>query len=318
MSSNKRRFLGFARVSITLLAAIGPAWVVACGGDTDTVGSESGGSAGTSSAASAGVGNGEAGESSSTGGSASSGGSSTGGSSTGGTSGSGGSSATAGTGGSTTTLPPGVCANGIDDDGDGLVDGFDPECTGPADNDEGTFATGIPGDNRDPNWQDCFFDGNSGAGDDDCRYHTDCLYGELSPEDEDCTLTDACVDFCAERTPNGCDCFGCCAVTDSDGNEVHVLLSESCSLANVEDEETCQRCEMNETCGNTCGRCELCLGKTVEDLPEDCGDDEPPPPDSGEPPPPDYTCDNGDVCTPEIACGAGFYCQQGCCIPSLR
>src|SRR5262245_10911807 len=40
-----------------------------------------------------------------------------------------------------------ACSNGIDDDGDGLVDGFDPECTGPLDNDEGSFATGIPGDN---------------------------------------------------------------------------------------------------------------------------------------------------------------------------
>jgi hypothetical protein len=49
------------------------------------------------------------------------------------------------------------CTNGLDDDGDGLVDALDPECTGSADNDEGTFGTGIPGDNRDPMWQDCFF-----------------------------------------------------------------------------------------------------------------------------------------------------------------
>ncbi len=38
----------------------------------------------------------------------------------------------------------------MDNDGDGLVDGFDPECTGPFDDDEATFATGIPGDNKDP------------------------------------------------------------------------------------------------------------------------------------------------------------------------
>ncbi|HYQ14706.1 MAG TPA: hypothetical protein VEQ58_03080, partial [Polyangiaceae bacterium] len=36
-----------------------------------------------------------------------------------------------------------ACSNGIDDDGDGLIDGFDPECTGLADDDEGSFATGI-------------------------------------------------------------------------------------------------------------------------------------------------------------------------------
>ncbi|HTV23935.1 MAG TPA: hypothetical protein VMG12_34830, partial [Polyangiaceae bacterium] len=73
---------------------------------------------------------------------------------------------------------PCACNNGIDDDGDGTVDGFDIECTGGIDNDEGSFATGIPGDNRDPKWQDCFFDGNSGHGDDRCRYPTACLTGE--------------------------------------------------------------------------------------------------------------------------------------------
>ena len=45
---------------------------------------------------------------------------------------------------------PCACSDGLDNDGDGLVDGFDPECTSPFDNDEGSFATGIPGDNVDP------------------------------------------------------------------------------------------------------------------------------------------------------------------------
>ena len=36
----------------------------------------------------------------------------------------------------------------------------------PLDNDESSFATGIPGDNMDACKQDCFFDGNSGMGDD--------------------------------------------------------------------------------------------------------------------------------------------------------
>src|SRR5260221_3327524 len=69
------------------------------------------------------------------------------------------------------------CSNCIDDDGDGFIDGFDPECTGPFDNDEATFATGIPGDNKDPINQDCFFDGNSGAGNDGCNQHVCCLLG---------------------------------------------------------------------------------------------------------------------------------------------
>src|SRR5438045_3952646 len=50
------------------------------------------------------------------------------------------------------------CTNCIDDDGDGKVDWLDPECTGPLDNDESSYATGIPGDNVDPCKQDCWFD----------------------------------------------------------------------------------------------------------------------------------------------------------------
>jgi hypothetical protein len=70
---------------------------------------------------------------------------------------------------------PCQCNNGQDDDGDGTIDGADVECTGALDDDERTFATGIPGDNKDPKWQDCFFDGNSGAGNDGCNQHTCCL-----------------------------------------------------------------------------------------------------------------------------------------------
>jgi len=39
---------------------------------------------------------------------------------------------------------PCACDNGLDDDEDGLVDGLDTECTGSFDNDEASFATGIP------------------------------------------------------------------------------------------------------------------------------------------------------------------------------
>src|SRR5260221_8786085 len=55
-----------------------------------------------------------------------------------------------GTGGTTNTfggataLGTTQCSDGKDNDGDGLIDGFDPECTGPWDNDESPFATGIP------------------------------------------------------------------------------------------------------------------------------------------------------------------------------
>lgn len=184
----------------------------------------------------------------------------------------GGASSLGGGGGLAGTAGTGTaaCNNGKDDDGDGLIDGFDPECTGPFDDDEGTFATGIPGDNRDPKWQDCFFDGNSGAGDDDCRYATGCLTGELPQTDNNCKLTDACVKFCAPLTQNGCDCFGCCTVQTADGTTVDIAENASCSLANLDDTKACPRCVKNTQCGNTCGECELCPGKTVADLPASC------------------------------------------------
>ena len=66
------------------------------------------------------------------------------------------------------------CSDGIDNDNDGRIDYADPECVGPNDNDESSYATGIPGDNVDACKQDCFFDGNSGMGDDHCLWQLKC------------------------------------------------------------------------------------------------------------------------------------------------
>jgi hypothetical protein len=181
-----------------------------------------------------------------------------------------------------------ACADGEDNDGDGVFDGNDSECTGPFDNDEGTFSTGIPGDNQDPKWQDCFFDGNSGAGDDGCRYHTDCLTGDLPEDDPDCQVTRECKNYCEPLTPPGCDCFGCCEIQLDDGDSVHVIVGESCSIEQIDDEDACPRCEPTSVCENECGECEICLGMTRDDLPDSCTPDTPPddstPPDDGTPP----------------------------------
>lgn len=233
---------------------------------------------------------------------------------------------------------PCQCANGIDDDGDGQVDGFDMECTGPYDDDEGSFATGIPGDNRDWKWQDCFFDGNSGGGDDGCRYHSDCLTGVLEQDHQDCEVTQQCLEYCITRTPNGCDCFGCCTVIQYDGTEINILISDQCSEEHL---DQCTTCVPNTNCINECGECELCPGRTVEDLPEKCFTNDQPTPDGGVdtsdsstpesdggkgyldtgvevPPgevPPPYTCDNGEqVCTNQSDCDSGYFCWQGCCL----
>ena len=234
---------------------------------------------------------------------------------TGGTSTNGGSGAASGTSGNAGTGVAGsgtntlalcdsaacACEDGIDNDADGETDGFDTECTGPNDDDEGSFATGIAGDNIDPKWQDCFFDGNSGAGDDKCRYHTDCLTGGPEATPENCSVTQQCLDFCVPRTPNGCDCFGCCNILGADGVQHNVLISVQCDADHLED---CESCIPTEECGNTCGECELCPGKTAADLPESCQ------PDAGTP----YQCEGGlTQCEASADCTAGYYCSFGCC-----
>lgn len=208
---------------------------------------------------------------------------------------------------------PCQCSNGIDDDGDGKVDGFDEECTGPYDNDEGTFATGIPGDNKDKK-QDCFFDGNSGAGNDGCELQEGCTTGDLTGDACD-TVNQMCIDYCGARTPNGCDCFGCCEIF-IDGSPEYVRLTEECDLMNDGTlSPGCTTCIPNDACANTCGECELCPGRDVADLPDTCF---PPDADGGVPDTPVYTCDEGQsVCGESQGCAAGYYCQLGCCVPSL-
>jgi hypothetical protein len=241
------------------------------------------------------------------------------------------------------------CADGIDNDGDGNVDGQDGECTGPFDDDESTFSTGIPGDNRDNMWQDCFFDGNSGAGDDGCRYHSDCLDPDAETTERDmCEVSQECKDYCQPLVPPGCDCFGCCEIPNA-GETVHVLVAETCSIDVLDDEQKCPRCVPTTACENECGECELCIGKTLEDLPESCfppsDDDDPPsgggagssdPPGSGGaggadpgnpdagagggvPPddemPPVNVCDNGaPACVESADCPSQNVCSFGCCM----
>ena len=193
-----------------------------------------------------------------------------------------------------------ACSDGQDNDDDGLIDGFDPECAGPADNDEASFATGMPGDNRDPKWQDCFFDGNSGAGDDRCRYATGCLTGELPQTDKDCALSEACIAACAKFVPNGCDCFGCCELPGGSG-EFHVIGAGAgavgCQRNALDDALACPPCTPGKSCLNDCGTCETCVDKL-----------------------PDPSCNPGSACPdgagecgPEKPCEFGDYCVTGCC-----
>jgi hypothetical protein len=200
---------------------------------------------------------------------------------------------------------PCQCNNGIDDDGDGTLDGFDVECTGAIDDDESTFATGIPGDNRDPKWQDCFFDGNSGGGDDGCRYPTECLTGELSLSDEACAVTQSCRDNCQPRTPNGCDCFGCCAIALPGGGRTDVLLVETCSAEKIGDVDACPPCVPSPECAEP----------PVDPNPGDPDAGNPDPNDPGTPDADDpNSCGDRTACEEASDCQIGEFCAQGCCL----
>src|SRR5262245_36467701 len=163
------------------------------------------------------------------------------------------------------------CTDCIDNDGDGQIDAWDVECVGPLDNDEGSFATGIPGDNSDPCKQDCFFDGNSGSGNDGCEWNLKC--DPKNPGAPECPydpnfmncpeISQKCLDNCGKYTPNGCDCFGCCEVTLADMSTVTILLGPGCTEETAKDPNICKPCTQNNDCLNPCEPCEYCLGKLI-------------------------------------------------------
>jgi hypothetical protein len=206
---------------------------------------------------------------------------------------------------------PCACDDRVDNDGDMLVDGLDPECTGPFDDDESSFATGAPsGANT---CHDCFWDHNAGSGDDDCRYPEECLQNPAfigRGACSSCVVTPRCHDTCSVRTPNGCDCFGCCDVTRTDSTIVSVVLTDTCSLKKIDDPQACPRCVLNTSCANPCGRCELCTGRRVEDLPVDCT--------AASNTGPRYVCEDAPVCSGTKTCPLGSYCQLGCCLYAVQ
>ena len=250
-----------------------------------------------------------------------------------GATGSGGVTGTGGVGGTGVKVPIGMsqCSDGKDNDGDGKIDYDDPECVGPLDNDESSFATGIPGDNMDLCKQDCFFDGNSGAGDDGCDWQLKCdptSVNSKCPYDQqyatshtmECSTSasqsQACINFCRKFVPNGCDCFGCCVVP---GAPTPIKLAPTCTAADFGNPAKCPTCTQVTQCSNTCERCEICIGKPT--IPADCrpdggtptdgGTDVPPPPDCGS----DFQACGPGTNIPADQCPQGSGCVTGCCIP---
>ena len=180
-----------------------------------------------------------------------------------------------------------LCGDCMDNDGDGLIDNDDPECLGPCDNYEGEeLLSGVGGETGEQCKADCYFDFGNGAGNDDCHWSrscdplepkVQCTYDEGLLGSRDCPATQSqlCEDVCTPLTPNGCDCFGCCTFPELAGmgpgggdGYVYIGSESGCTFDTVTDPSFCQACTPAGSCLNTCGRCEICLGKPT--IPEDC------------------------------------------------
>ncbi|PKN26284.1 MAG: hypothetical protein CVU65_06105 [Deltaproteobacteria bacterium HGW-Deltaproteobacteria-22] len=211
------------------------------------------------------------------------------------------------------------CLDCLDNDDDGFIDGWDPECIKPTDDDEAAFSTGTVSDDNGRQKLDCWYDGDAGAGNDSCETHVCCLLDEpcedfpveleltkFWPYDCSAPLDPSCVDSCLPSTPPGCDCFGCCTVCV--GTECHDILIGTpgnfaqCSQGTYQDPALCPRCTLHPECSRPCnpGDCELCPGMTPLDLPPHCTE---------------TTCP-GDLqtCLSTTECPANHNCQFGCCI----
>jgi hypothetical protein len=236
------------------------------------------------------------------------------------------------------------CGDLIDNDTDGLMDYQDPDCLGPCDNTEDSLFGGIPGQPGPPCKLDCYWDQDSGTGNDDCYWDHQCdthsipddFYPEPSLGDnceyagpafepftgQSCMelstmQSEVCGDVCGPLTPNGCDCFGCCELPSGSGLYVwsgsEGLAGDTvCTLDKLDDPTICHPCDPVPGCLNGCEHCELCVGKTV--LPPDClggtggggvGGG------TGGPECPDGILSCG---TPDLPpCPANYYCITGCC-----
>jgi hypothetical protein len=218
-----------------------------------------------------------------------------------------------------------ACGNCIDDDNDCGIDSGDTQCLGPCQNNETGFYGDIPGQNSAPCKMDCYFDGDSGSGNDDCNWSHKCdplsVAPNYDPSGSACeyspnanipgyqgSCADAlssqsaqCLNYCQPLAPNGCDCFGCC---DIPGLTYSVYLGSNegnpqCTLADLTDPDVCRPCTQVPSCINECEECEICLGKPT--LPPQCTV---------------QTCPAGkQLCGQpgQSACPSGEYCITGCC-----
>lgn len=230
---------------------------------------------------------------------------------------------------------PAQCGDCIDNDQDGVTDAADPECLGPCDDTEDSFYGGVEGNNT-PCRQDCYFDSDSGSGNDECYWSHRCDKKSVAPDyppsgdtrcdydpnamipgapagcaELDAAQSERCQHVCQPLTPNGCDCFGCCELPYASGRYVWLGSTVggvgSCDLAHADDVSKCHPCTPVAGCFNRCDPCEICVGRPPDD-PAACMDG------GGQLP---QACGSGGTpCGREgqAACGSNQYCITGCCV----
>ena len=249
------------------------------------------------------------------------------------------SSTSSGAGGSICPAPPVsvcvghvyACGDAVDNDGDGLADAADPDCLGACDNTEDGFHHGIPGDG--PGCLvDCYYDQDSGTGNDGCHWNHRCDPKEVAPDyfpnpwsgewcaydpaastpgtDASCAELSAaqspeCMAYCAPLVPNGCDCFGCCEWPMESGSFVYLggedeNGSPACDRESLDDPWSCHPCTPTPGCFNACDPCEICVFRP--ELDPSC---------------PAPSCPGGvEPCAGDCKeCPEGSYCITGCCVP---
>jgi hypothetical protein len=232
------------------------------------------------------------------------------------------------------------CGDLIDNDADGLLDYQDPDCLGACDNTEDSLYGGIPGQPGPPCKIDCYWDADSGPGNDDCYWDHGCDTHEVPPDyypepslgdaceyqgpdfepfnnlscsDLLAAQSDTCDDICGPVTPNGCDCFGCCELPAGSGKYVWsgsegASGDTACTWDKIDDPTVCHPCDPVPSCMNPCDPCEICIGKPLPG--PECGSG------GGGGGTPTPECEEGITpCgTADLPpCPAGFYCITGCC-----
>jgi hypothetical protein len=222
------------------------------------------------------------------------------------------------------------CGDCTDNDGDCTIDAADSHCLGACQNNEAGFFGAIPGQNNAPCKADCYFDQDTGSGNDDCYWSHECDPLEVAPnyppEGSKCAYnanasipgtsmncaqafdmqSSTCLSICGPLTPNGCDCFGCCAIPGAPTTvwlgSLNASGQPSCTLSALNDPSRCKPCTQVKACINTCELCEICVGKPV--------------------PPP--SCDPSQQCPAGVQpcglpgqapCATGYFCVTGCCQP---